>query len=322
MKNLGLDIGYSNLKMCHGNGDKQIVVKPVGVIEDAESPVFSLGKSFEGAVKVQVDGKRYVACVEPALIHTRTRSLHEDYANTADYRALFHAALLMSESPVIDRMVTGLPVEHFMDKTRVSNLKALLKGEHKVTPKRTVEVKEVFVTPQPLGGYMSALADNPDIEDMSVLVVDPGFFSVDWVIIERGTVIDGTLGTSTNAMSVVLERASELISLDHGGKPALGQLEAAIRGDGKVMLFGERIEIASFLKEAAKDVCRMAMSSVRNGLRNVSGMNVDAILMVGGGASLYEPFARELYPRAKCITPEHSVAANAIGFWRFASWKK
>ena len=52
-----------------------------------------------------------------------------------------------------------------------------MKGEHQVTPRQKVVVKEVKIVPQPLGGfvdYLHGLADPSQVEDASVLVVDPG----------------------------------------------------------------------------------------------------------------------------------------------------
>jgi plasmid segregation protein ParM len=49
-----------------------------------------------------------------------------------------------------------------------------------------------------------------------VLVIDPGFFSVDWVLIAHRDLHRQSCGTRLNASSVVLEEAARRMAKDHG----------------------------------------------------------------------------------------------------------
>jgi plasmid segregation protein ParM len=49
-----------------------------------------------------------------------------------------------------------------------------------------------------------------------VPVIDPGFFSVDWVVIAHRDWHRQSPGTSLNASSVVLEEAARRMAKDHG----------------------------------------------------------------------------------------------------------
>jgi plasmid segregation protein ParM len=313
---MGLDIGYSNLKVQFGKKDEgSSRVLPVGVAPDMGKHGFGLDGHLKDAVRVVVDDSAYFAGISPDRVPEKPRSLHADYPSTVDYRALFNAALLLSSTQSIDRLVTGLPVEHYLNKEQVKKLTTALKGEHKITPKRTVEVKNVTVVPQPIGGYMTAFKERPEIEQMRVLILDPGFFSVDWVVIRDGAVEPGTMGTSLKAMSVLLEEASSLIQSEHGGRVIVEDIERAIRsGKSSIMLFGENIEIAPYLAQASKTVGDMVMTAVKAEIRGVKA-EVDAVLLVGGGSSFYTDAAHATFPRAKLIKPANAVTANAEGFW-------
>jgi len=314
---LGLDIGYSNMKMCVGTKEKQnTVVMPIGVIPDDGMRGFGFDQQSKSVCRVLVDDKPFFAGVSPDSMSGRQRTLHADYPSTVDYKAMFAAALLTSSNREIDCIVTGLPVEQFLDSSRVSALKKSLTGSFKVTPKRSVEVKRVVVAPQPIGGYMSAVSDHPNLEDMRVLVIDPGFFSVDWVSIYHGAVVNGTLGTSLKAVSVLLDSASADIYREHGGRVSVEDMEQSIRaGKNTVFLFGDEIDIKPHLEKAAAEVGAEVTKSILSCIREVKS-EVDALLLVGGGAKLYEKSARETFPRSKVIIPEDSVVSNANGFWR------
>ena len=170
---IGLDIGYSNMKMCVGTQEKHnTTVMPVGVMPDEGMRGFGFDQQSKNVCRVLVDGKPYFAGVSPDAMSGRQRTLHANYPSTVDYRAMFAAALLSSTHKEIDCLVTGLPVEQFLDSDRVESLKKSLTGTFKVTPKREVEVKQVIVAPQPIGGYMNSVSDNPELAS-ALIRIDP-----------------------------------------------------------------------------------------------------------------------------------------------------
>ncbi len=313
---LGLDIGYSNMKMCMGTDAKhQTKIMPVGVMPDEGLRGIGFDSMSKNVCRVLVDGKPFFAGVSPDALSGRQRTLHANYPSTVDYRAMFAAALLTSSAKEIDRLVTGLPVSNFLDAERVTNLKKELTGEFKITPKRTVVVNSVLVVPQPIGGYMNVVSETPNLEQMRVLVIDPGFFSVDWVVIHQGSVVNGTLGTSLKAVSVLLDAVSADIYSEHGGRVSVEDLEQSIRnGKNSVFLFGETIQIMPYLKKASLDVGSEVCSSILSSIREVKS-EVDAVLLVGGGARLYHDSVKVAFPRSKIMIPENSVMSNAEGFW-------
>ena len=147
MNVVGIDIGYSNLKLAYGNTDKGMLttLRPAGA-----APADRFGGRFDGKAQddflhVTVDGKPFIAGVSSDRAEMWERSLHADYSKTESYKALFHAGLLLSEMSEIDVLVTGLPVSQYQDEARRKLLEQQFIGKHQITRKRSVYVSEVIV---------------------------------------------------------------------------------------------------------------------------------------------------------------------------------
>ena len=319
---VGMDIGYSNLKVVYGNsGDEPLlVIRPAGA-----APAGNIGQRIMGeddSLRVLVGGQEFAAAISHDRIENYARELHRDYTSTDTYRALFYAGLLLTGLSEVDKLVTGLPTNLYFDTGLRTRLAEIMKGEHQITPQRKVVVNEVKIVPQPLGGfvdYLHSLNDPGLIEDVSILVVDPGFFSVDWVLLVNGEFKRASSGTSLDASSVILDKAATLIANDHGGNPGRIKLENAIRsGRSTVSVFGNRVEIAPYLAKASASVGHILCSQLQESLRK-EDTGIDAIVLVGGGAPFYKTAIKAAFPQVPVTVAPDSVFANARGFWRGGS---
>lgn len=94
----------------------------------------------------------------------------------------------------------------------------MLKGTHQVTTQRAITVKEVRVVAQPAGAYLDCVMSQDDEETLEIfengraIVIDPGFYSVDWVVVQNGEIYHRSSGTSLKAMSRLLDVIIEVIS--------------------------------------------------------------------------------------------------------------
>ncbi|WP_217191067.1 ParM/StbA family protein [Pseudomonas shirazica] len=320
---LGLDIGYSNVIGVFGSGDSQ----PESIIRPSQAAPLSLlpGDSGlrPGEVIVEVGGTSWVAFAAPGRVQ-EGRELHEDYTSSQAYEALFKGTLLHAagENDVIDCLVTGLPVSQARDKEYVEALVKRMTGTHRITPKREVTVKRVHVVAQPIGTLTEIYckSDASDVIEESVsIIIDPGFFSVDWVVFDHRELVVNSSSSSLKAMSVVLEACNEEIAKDHGGIPGVEKIEHALQsGKSYILLYGRKVELAEYLERAAERVIPFVFTEIKQGLRFLKGRAIDCVILGGGGASLYEPFARKEFPEAMVVKPENSVKSNAEGFWHIA----
>ncbi len=321
MNVLGIDIGYSNLKLAYGQrgSEPKVLLRPAGAAPADRMGEKIGGDGEEDFLRVLVNDVPFVAGISPDRAELWSRELHENYPSTDSYRALFHAGMLLSEFERIDLVVTGLPVNQYLNPELRDRLSKRMQGEHQITPRRKIAVNKVKVVPQPVGGfvdYVWSLPDAAEVEDSRVLVVDPGFFSVDWVLISNGELRRQSCGTSLEASSVILDEAVRLIADDFGGNVGRERLEHTLRnGLTQVRLFGERVEVAPYLKKAADKVSPIVTARLRESLRK-ENVSADRVLLVGGGAGLFETAVKEAFPQLKVSSPGSPVYANARGFWR------
>lgn len=321
---VGLDVGYSNLKIAAGEAGTvpRVVVRPAGA-----APAERLGERVgetpapPDAITVEVGGQRWVAGVEPGRLEGWQRPLHEDYAGSLAYQALVKAGLVLANYAAIDQLVTGLPVNQARDPRRRDALQRLLVGRH-ATDFGDVEVGNVRVVAQPIGAFVDLVWSAPDaatlerIETGTVLVLDAGYYSVDWALIVTGELRRGASGTSLEAMSVLIDAAAHRIAEAHGGRPQPQAVEAALRaGRDHVLAHGQRVPLAGFLDRAAQEACGSALEALRQSLRR-EATNVDLVVLTGGGAALYGQPARVLFPGAVVHVAPDPVTANARGFFR------
>ena len=321
---VGMDIGYSNLKVVSGSVDgppMNVSIFPVGAapIEQMSGNVHG---EIAGGLRVWVDGKPYIAGVEPERLANWERALHEDYPSSSEYRALFHAALLQTGRASIDRLVTGLPVSHFQDDRVKARLQSRLTGIHEVAPGHAVRVAEVTVVPQPVGSYLDAATSagrEEDICDAEILVIDPGFFSVDWIYLSGTDIRHEWSGSSTLATSHLLEETSRYIHREYEYRLSPKKIERAVR-EGKTSLAvgSHKIQIADAIRGAAEKVGPMVMNQLQASMRNKQN-DIGMVILSGGGAEFYRRAVEEIFPRAEILVPAEPVTANAKGFWYYGA---
>jgi plasmid segregation protein ParM len=144
-------------------------------------------------------------------------------------------------------------------KTPVKRLKDKLTGNHQIANQTTIEVKKVVVVPQPAGAYMdiSESVQEDEIEAVinqgRTVVIDPGFFSVDWVSIAAGEMRYNSSGTSLKAMSVLLDDAASRIKEEFGGQLSVEKLESAIvSGKNEILCMGRWSLSRAMLKRPSR----------------------------------------------------------------------
>lgn len=321
MKILGLDIGYSNLKCSFG---------PVGqiptqtIIASGAAPEACLPQGIRLAaegVPVLIEGEPWRIGLPHGRFEHWSRTLHQNYSDSLTYRALFHGALVLSGEPHIEKVVTGLPVTHWQDSMLRAQLALNLTGKHQVTMHQSIEVAAVEVIPQPLGAYLDLLwqseSDASVLSEGRILVIDPGFFSVDWIVIEAGALRKSGAGSSLSAMSVLIQEAAELIEKKFKGQINPDTIEDALRrGRPEIFLFGESITLRPFLNAASKKVAIQVVEQVRESIRRESG-SVDVVILAGGGASFYRDAIIGAFGQSRVMMSEHPEGANARGFFYF-----
>jgi plasmid segregation protein ParM len=322
---LAIDIGYSNLKGYSGvsAGASSPFCLPAGAGPAEKAAVALRSEHKAPGVHVMVGGREWLAGLEPGLLAHQPRELHRRYTESETYMALYRAALERCGTEEIERVVTGLPVSQYLDKTLRSSLKETLCGNHPMMGGRTVSVRDVRVVPQAVGAYLDYAATGQWralIDQGRVLVVDVGFFSVDWALLDAGAWQQAASGSSVHAFSRVLEEVSRQIYTRHNAMISPERIERAVRGSNpNILIHGESVALSDFWSAAVREVAPTALTELERQLR-IETDALDLILLTGGGAASYLAPAREVFPRAKVDTTVEPVLSNARGYWGVA-WR-
>lgn len=321
----GIDIGYGNLKaVCTSpGGENTEIVMPAGAAPLSAMPRRSDSTAdLKGGQRVTVKGEWWASGVEQIHIQNRARMTHEDYPLTDEYHALFLGGLAGAGARHIDLLVTGLPVSQFYSPKGAALKQAIVQrmtGKHFVNDDLQTLVDRVMVVPQPMGTFFGIASEKGNEQlvtddGLRTLVIDPGFFSVDWVMMSGRSVLDQSSSTSTLATSVILERAAALVSNTLGVEVSRDQLDKALRNQRRSIPIGlgESADFGEALGLAIGQTVPAVIGEIRTSLRNAGPINL--IILTGGGADLYESAVRAAFPKVKVVTPVDNVLGNARGY--------
>lgn len=241
------------------------------------------------------------------------RIMHSDFAASTGYIALTSGALYYMDAENIDALVLGLPVNTW-EKNR-SILKEKFENTSISVGEKRVTVNSVIVVPQPYGGYINfSSVCNADISIENTLVIDPGFGTLDWIVVTRGKLNEGRCGAAAGlGMSSVLAALKRAIEQDNPGCEVgnIQQLDHAIRNNKPFRFYGEEIPLARYRK-IMNQVTGDAIASLANNIGGTS--DIDRIVLVGGPARLYEAAVRARFPRNRVDVATNPGYANVRGF--------
>jgi plasmid segregation protein ParM len=318
--NVGLDVGYSETKAVSDDGRRVNFPSAVGTPDKAR---FSLN----GAGEIVLIEPDHVQVGRGAIEQSRFLQRREDrrWIESVEWYDLALAAItgLTSAKRVDLYIVTGLPVAFYSDREAV---KARLTGDHVVQREdrhaQSLNVVECKVIPQPFGALLATTLD------------------------DRGRIVDQDLATGTVGVLDVGGKTTNLLSVNHLSEIGhetesvnVGAWDAvrAIRRwlsdncpdldlrdheivqaiiDREVGYYGQTVDLSDPVEDALAPLAGevvAAASQIWNG-----GANLAAILVSGGGALLLGPYIRDHFRHARVV--KNPVFANALGYWRFASY--
>lgn len=311
------DVGYGHTKFTRGRKNDDLLCSSIPSL----APMSTEGVDLDGGIKnkrqtvtVYVDQKKYEVGpdIERALGKYDERVLCENYSKTPEYMALLRGALHYMAVTHVDTLVVGLPVSHVF-----SHAKSLAKDLAKVHPVgngRTVLVKSVEVLAQPIGGYLdyavrSGKADK--LDHQMNLIIDPGFFTFDFVVANGSSAISNRSGHHDGSVSMVLDSIANDISKEYGTHYT--NLVAIDRGlrTGEFSVYGKKINLEKYMPNATQ-IMGAAIKKMINTIGNTA--DIENIILVGGGANLFMPAIKKHFPNHDIAMAEDPVFANVRGF--------
>lgn len=321
-----IDVGFGNVKFTKGydTEKKEIVCEMFPSLAPAASSLTLDGyMSQRKTVVIESAGAKFEVGPDAMLAMTTnaSRSMDIDFPLSDQYMALTRGAMHYMDVDRIDVLVVGLPVSSIG--TLGSKVRSRMIGEHLVAG-RKVLVEDCQVVPQPVGGmwdYGIRHRAIDEFKESTCLLIDPGWFTLDWLVTKDLKIVPGRTGAANNAgMGAVVKAISESLAKKVGerdGRPCeiteqiIQRIDRGLYGSGSAKVNGKEEAIAPHV-EAGRKLMRDGIQKMMASIGSRS--DIDSVIVVGGAAQQYAPVVCEVFG-ADMVRVSHSpLFANVRGF--------
>jgi plasmid segregation protein ParM len=254
-----------------------------------------------------------------------SRSLDVDFAKKDSYLALARGAMHYMNVDRIDHLFVGLPVSNM--ETLELHVKNLLTGDHQL-PGRVLRVGEVEVIPQPVGGMYDYGVRHEMLAELrsgNSLLIDPGYFTLDWVVMNDGMMVDPRSGAANNVgMAAILRTITDRLTTKckergvaaHITEGIYDRIDESIRTGSKFVFKGRQENLAEYMS-GTRAVTTDALNQLRAKVGTLD--DIDRVIIVGGAAHFYEKAVCEMFPNYDVRVAKQSAFANVRGFQLMAN---
>lgn len=340
-----IDVGFGLVKLSirDGDGDGTTIINFPSIALPADaSAVRTLGTRRRDTFDVPVNGALYEVGRDVGLAQAGGsfgRDVTDEFYRGAIYEALTKGALrYMAEAgdSRIDLLVLGLPVNQYNDAKRRDYLRDHYQGEIDVGDGKTVSVAKVVVQAQPMGGYaaidehfdelnavitktggaLEPLPSGDALDDLAVLMVDPGEHTLDWLLIQQGSINPKASGAASDAgRHRVVRAVQESLGAELGrplGPAVMPKVNDALRLRTKVKLSGVAHDLDRY-EPVIMSVVEDSVNRMIDGLRDAHEI-IDLVVLVGGHPERYRDVLTKRFPAIPVFVMPDSMAANVRGF--------
>lgn len=339
-----IDVGFGLVKLSlHTEQGLGFTSFPSMAIPADGSAVRTLGTRRRDTFDVPVNGAKYEVGRDVGLAQSGGsfgRDVTDEFYRGAIYEALTKGALrYMAEAgdSRIDVLVLGLPVNQYNDAKRRDYLKSRFEGPIDLGDGKSVQIGRVIVQAQPMGGYaaldehldalnqtigstpngaLQPLASSDELDDLAVLMVDPGEHTLDWLLIQQGSINPRASGAASDAGRHRVVRAVQDGLVAELGRPlgpaVLPRINDALRAKKPVKLAGVAHDLERY-EPAIVSVVEDSVNRMVDGLRDAHEI-IDLIIVVGGHPERYRDALVKRFPAIPVFIQPGSMAANVRGF--------
>lgn len=346
---LAIDIGYGQVKLSrrNKNGSIEFMSFPSIAVPADPSLMRGLHTRARNTFDVSVGDARYEVGVDVTMAQTGNdfgREITDSWVNSPIYEALMKGALRYQGETKIDMLYLGLPVSHYLVQDRQDALRQMYENKQiDLGDSKTVSIGRVHVVPQPLGGFLE-LADHldalnqiivdggdqfeieplksaEDIRHLTMLVVDPGENTLDWLFVQQGTINTKASGATSDAGRHRIVRAvAEALEAKLGApvnKSNLPRINDALRGNWKLKLNGKFHDLTEY-RSVVQATVRDPINRLIEGLKGLDD-RIDVIGVVGGHPEFYRDELQLRFQNIPIFVSQNSIFANLRGYQALAN---
>jgi len=319
-----VDVGYGHIKFSNGRQRDTITTR---ALPSQSIAAHTPGVRIRGTLMQERDtvyvpvGKRFYEVGRDVHLaigaNQITEVLDNDFALSDHYSARLLGAInymLPLPDNRIDVLILGLPLNTFA--RHKDELAKRFTGEIVININgTTVDIGSCHVYPQPLGSYMAFLATRPSEKKPKVLCIDPGYNTFDWFVCQGMAAISSLSGAVKRGMGAVIKEIADEMTRAHGfggdSHELVRLIDQALVTNKPLQVYGHTYNLAEYVM-AGHSVIEQAAQAVQDSIGD--GKTISAIVITGGGATMYEPVIRAKFPHHEVYILEHPSHANVRGF--------
>lgn len=295
----GIDIGYGYTKIAY-HGKRHLLKTLV------ENYVPS-DKGFNSEPDIiTVNGRSYLVGPDASP----TMEVTKDFVGTDDYFAVlgYSLGLIYKDTPDLKGIGLGLPPAMF-NRRRVLKIKEQIrhleiKNRNAYLP---IPAKIEFI-PQGVGAYIDYLSDNPDASELSIVVFDIGFYTMDVVHINKGQFNAGMSTSYPCGIEMMLKQISSELTVRYGEFIGDSYAEEILK-HGRIKHFGKEysIDVSQIVNDFYMPKLIKTIKEYSITLKD-NKFTVDTVILTGGGAVYVKDLIEGVY-----VSKEPQFA-NARGY--------
>lgn len=359
---LAIDAGFGVMKLtrkARSDAEKKLAVNGVicdsflSVALDADEKQLDVdGASKRDTVIVEYEGRNYEVGKDVSygmVANEMARDMTDTYYSSPVYHALMRGALRYTGESTINTLVLGLPMNHYINKKLVSDLEAAYTGTITLNAEHSVTIEKTVVHPQPMGGYISLgadiaginkalekypscgippLKDVRDLKELRVLIVDPGEFTLDWLMMTPSGAVQRVSNAVSDAGRHRVLREVRRALADKVGRPIgasfHADIDASLRTGKPLRLAGTSFDLSA--PEFKEVIAKAVEDPVRQLLEGLRGADdrIDLVAVMGGSPGAVAQAIRDARPMLPLYCADErpgqgsSLFANLRGFQEYA----
>jgi plasmid segregation protein ParM len=328
---VAVDDGYARIKVCtperrgpYGNWSDIPTVREFGTVVTR-----GRGATFDGSGEVtecwMADGEQYTVNADLQGDNIATDDFHWSTVNRV---LINHYLATCGLSDVnIDLLVVGMPMSQFFTpsgkrsdavKRKIDNLLKPIApiGKTPMPPR----IGNVTIVPQGRTAYFDQIVGwdlqaKPDFKGIHA-IIDIGGRTTDLAYLINGKIEGKNSGSLQIGVLDVISQLNENLMAQTKRLRAFPPraLDHALR-QRRINYDGVEIDVSASVDSAISKVAGKLIAEIKG--RFVDADVADQIIIVGGGAAVFEPVLRSLYKAA--VFPENPNWANVRGFWKLGA---
>lgn len=317
-----IDLGYGHTKWAvHSHGTATQDIFPSLAPAAPPGPAIGGGTTRLNVVRVSVGGRDFLVGPDATdAADLRQERLRDTaYCTTEPYQALMLGALAFMRQPVIDLLVLGLPLttlgsyrEYLENKWTGRHTVPATNAMGKDGGTQTIEVRRVVVIAQPVGALLSASNEHPAMRNEKNLVIDLGYFTLDFLVSnglraveQRSGAVEGGMSGYFDALHTATATAYQK---QYGGVQGTFRMphhvyEQAILSNGRILRTSAGpVDLSAPMQEAGLKLNEYLDAVAA---RIQGGTDILNVVFAGGGAELLRDRFKVRFPQmSNLLTPK------------------